>query len=39
VVFLFDLIGKPPRPRYKWMLRDIFLLARPPLLAVMRGRE
>src|SRR5262249_22053322 len=36
--FLFS-IGKPPRPRYQWMLRDIFLLARPPLLAVMQGGE
>src|SRR5262249_36831519 len=34
--FLFS-IGKPPRPRDQWMLRDIFLLARPPLLAVMQG--
>jgi hypothetical protein len=32
-------IGKPHRPRYLWMLRDIFLLARPPLLAVMQGGE
>jgi hypothetical protein len=37
VVFLLFSIGKPPRPRYQWMLRDIFLLARPPLLAVMQG--
>jgi len=32
-------IGKPPRLRDQWMLRDIFLLARPPLLAVMQGGE
>src|SRR5262245_1013185 len=32
-------IGKPPRPREQRMLRDIFLLARPPLLAVMQGGE
>src|SRR5437867_10415514 len=31
--------GKPPRPRYQRMLRGIFLLARPPLLAVMQGGE
>src|SRR5213594_2188661 len=31
--------GKPPRPRYKRMLRDILLIARPPLLAVMQGGE
>src|SRR5262249_14100140 len=30
---------KPPRLRYQWMLRDIFLFARPPLLAVMQGGE
>src|SRR5262249_55057406 len=36
--FLFS-IGKPPRPRDQWMLRGIFLLARPPLLAVMQGGE
>jgi hypothetical protein len=39
VVLLFFSIGKPPRPRYQRMLRDIFLLARPPLLAVMQGGE
>ena len=39
VVFLGRSIGTPPRPREKWMLRDIFLIARPPLLAVMRGGE
>src|SRR5262249_60413414 len=51
VVFLFVLIGKPPRPRCQWMLRDMFLLARPPLVllgvapsrlrsaAVMQGGE
>src|SRR5262249_45268887 len=33
------LLGKPPRPRCQWMLRGIFLLARPPLLAVMQGGE
>ena len=32
-------IGKPPRPRYQRMLRDIFLIARPPLLAVMQGGD
>src|SRR3989442_15104451 len=37
--FPFALIGKPPRPRYKWRLRDIPLIARPPLLAVMQGGE
>jgi hypothetical protein len=39
VVFLVPAIGTPPRPREKRMLRDIFLIARPPLLAVMRGGE
>src|SRR3989442_16043418 len=37
--FPFALIGKPPRPGYKWKLRDIPLIARPPLLAVMQGGE
>jgi len=37
VVFLIVLIGKPPRPRCKRMLRAVFLIARPPLLAVMQG--
>src|SRR5882672_12513182 len=37
VVFLFVSIGKPPRPRDQRMLRDILLIARPPLLAVMQG--
>src|SRR5436189_5069634 len=32
-------IGKPPRPREKRTLRDIFLIARPPLLAVVQGGE
>src|SRR5262245_38612334 len=32
-------IGKPPRPRAQRTLRDIFLIARPPLLAVMQGGE
>src|SRR5881397_3627326 len=32
-------IGKPPRPRDQRKLRDILLLARPPLLAVMQGGE
>src|SRR6266699_3061405 len=32
-------IGKPPRPRDQRMLRKIFLIARPPLLAVMQGGE
>src|SRR5439155_20741796 len=31
--------GKPPRPRHQQMLRDILLIARPPLLAVMQGGE
>src|SRR5262245_59274236 len=39
VVFLVPAIGTPPRPREKRMLRNIFLIARPPLLAVMRGGE
>src|SRR5215475_3229948 len=39
VVFLVPSIGTPPRPREKRMLRDIFLIARPPLLVVMRGGE
>src|SRR2546422_7953672 len=37
-VFLSFSIGKPPRPRDQRMLREIFLIARPPLLAVMQGR-
>src|SRR5262245_58702922 len=39
VVFLVPSIGTPPRPREKRRLRNIFLIARPPLLAVMRGGE
>src|SRR5438876_73572 len=39
VVFLLASIGKPPRPRDQRRLRDIFLIARPPLLAVMQGGE
>src|SRR5205085_12530755 len=39
VVFLFVSIGKPPRPRDQRMLRDILLIARPPLVAVMQGGE
>src|SRR5262245_9720272 len=39
VVFLVPSIGTPPRPREKRMLRNIFVIARPPLLAVMRGGE
>src|SRR5215467_11969059 len=31
--------GKPPRPRVQRRLRDILLIARPPLLAVMQGGE
>jgi hypothetical protein len=31
--------GKPPRPRCQRMLRDILLIARPPLLAFMQGGE
>src|SRR5947209_1425603 len=36
--FLFS-IGKPPRPRDQRTLREILLVARPPLLAVMQGGE
>ena len=32
-------VGKPPRPRCQGRLRDILLIARPPLLAVMQGGE
>src|SRR5262249_61439641 len=39
VVFLVRSIGTPPCPRKKRMLRSIFLIARPPLLVVMRGGE
>src|SRR6184192_201841 len=39
VVFLFSSIGKPPRLRDDRTLREIFLIARPPLLAVMQGGE
>ena len=39
VVFLIVLIGKPPRPRDMRMLRAVFLMARPPLLAVMQGGD
>jgi hypothetical protein len=39
VVFLLFPIGKPPRPRGQRRLRDILLIARPPLLAVMQGGE
>src|SRR5215467_161295 len=38
VVFL-SWLGKPPRPRFQRMLRGIFLIARPPLLAVMQGGD
>src|SRR5947199_8855956 len=31
--------GKPPRPRDQRRLRNNFLIARPPLLAVMQGGE
>src|SRR5215471_14777899 len=31
--------GKPPRPRVQRRLRDILVIARPPLLAVMQGGE
>src|SRR5262245_24529161 len=37
VVFLVPSIGTPPRPRKKRMLRNIFLIARPPLLSEVRG--
>src|SRR5262245_17584229 len=33
------LIGKPPRLRCQRMLRSIFLVAQPPLLAVMQGGD
>src|SRR5262245_9582461 len=33
VVFLFVFTGTPPRPREQRMLREIFLIARPPLLS------
>ncbi len=39
VVYLVHSIGTPPCPRKKRMLRGIFLIARPFLLAVMRGGE
>jgi hypothetical protein len=39
VVFIFFAVGKPPRLRGQRMLRDIFLLAQTPLLAVMQGGE
>src|ERR1051325_5001613 len=32
-------IGKPPRPCGQRRLREILLIARPPLLAVMQGGE
>jgi hypothetical protein len=32
-------VGKPPRLRVQPMLRNIFLIAQPPLLAVMQGGE
>ncbi|PYS54211.1 MAG: hypothetical protein DMG13_09075 [Acidobacteria bacterium] len=35
----FVFIGKPPRPRSQRRLRNNFLIARPPLLAVMQGGE
>src|SRR6266487_2170140 len=37
--FPFVFIGKPPRPRGQRRLRNNFLIARPPLLAVMQGGE
>src|SRR5437762_9523887 len=39
VVFHTCSIGKPPRPRDQRRLRDICLIARPPLLAVMQGGD
>src|ERR1700752_4948003 len=39
VVFLWLLCRKPPRLRVQPMLRNIFLIAQPPLLAVMQGGE
>src|SRR6266516_7023330 len=39
VVFLLFSIGKPPRPRDQRRLRGIFLVARPPLLAMVQGGE
>src|SRR5690349_14475704 len=38
-VVLRSSVGKPPRPRFQRTLRGIFLIARPPLLAVMQGGE
>ena len=32
-------VGKPPRPRFLRMLRSVFWIARPPLLALMQGGE
>src|SRR5215510_4287575 len=37
--FPFVSIGKPPRPRDDRRLRDFFLIARPPLLALVQGGE
>src|SRR6266581_4596793 len=37
--FPFVSIGKPPRLRSQRMLRNIFLIAQPPLLAVMQGGD
>src|SRR5438094_10591754 len=37
--FPLDSFGKPPWPRDQRTLRNIFLIARPPLLAVMQGGE
>src|SRR5438093_3195868 len=39
VVFLLFSIGKPPRPRDQRRLRNIFWVARPPLLAMVQGGE
>src|SRR5690242_19970757 len=38
-VFLLDSLGKPPRPRCQWMLRDVLLIARatPPCGDARRG--
>src|SRR5881409_3352868 len=39
VVFRMKTKGKPPRLRQLRLLRDVFLMTQPPLLAVMQGGE
>src|SRR5438552_11677118 len=39
VVFRLETKGKPPRLRRFRLLRDVFLMTQPPLLAVMQGGE